>query len=186
VRFVSISTLFVARLAYASRSWLDERMSMHSCVSHRNVVGLPVAGLRQLILVGRWVVEAGLPIFGLSVAGLRQLTLVGPGFLTSLAVRVQHQGPRVTATIPGFLTALAVRVQHQSPRVTATIPGFLTASAVRVYGRRFWWEACLLAPAFGFRLQPVGFGEVDGGKRGGRRRADRLAGALLCVSGLKD
>jgi hypothetical protein len=139
-------------------------MSMHSCVCHRKVVGLSVAGLRQLILVGRWVVEAGLPIFGLSVAGLRQVILVGPG----------------------FLTASAVQVQHQSPRVTATIPRFLTALAVRVHGRRFWWEACLLVPAFAFRLQPAGFGEVDGGKRGGRRRADRLAGALLCVSGLKD
>jgi hypothetical protein len=82
---------------------------MHSCVCHRKVVGLPVAGLRQVILVGRWVVEAGLPIFGLPVAGLRQLILVGPGFLTALAVQVQHQSPRVTATIPGFLTALAVQ-----------------------------------------------------------------------------
>jgi hypothetical protein len=101
---------------------------MHSCVSHRNVVGLSVAGSRQVILVGRWVVEAGLPIFGLSVAGLRQLTLVGPGFLTSLAVQGQHQSRGVKATIPGFLTALAVRV----------------------HGRRFWWEACLLVPAFAF------------------------------------
>ncbi len=128
VRFISVSTLFVARLAYVSRSWLDERMSMHSCVCHRKVVGLSGAGLRQLILVGRWVVEAGLPIFGLSVAGLRQVILVEPG----------------------FLTALAVQVQHQSRGVTATIPGFLTASAVRVHGRRFWWEACLLGPAFAF------------------------------------
>jgi hypothetical protein len=53
VRFISVSTLFVARLAYASRSWLHRRKSsrMRGCALQRRLVSH--GGLTSPALVSR-------------------------------------------------------------------------------------------------------------------------------------